>query len=369
MGNHFSSQTAPTASESRRMETKQVYEHLTGPRRDHFSHSLVEIAGAPTEAEWIKRAIESRGALFVQGELKDLGEGDPASNFRFKSDKAKNNQVVSNLMELFKLYKASQKNNTRNAHGPQPVVITSVPRKMRSQVYHMGKCETEAGVTATGEIWVSPSTAQDPMTERLHSETETIQKFIEKMGIEVIFAKMANSTEGAGYRSYMADLISFVLMIDFHFHKEMFERKRFEAFHVKADDKDESGEPLLKEFDQGKGRMWKPREGHDYLYFREVDASYDSDYTNTFWYPKEGSINKVYSQIHQLLSLEESGFKEMVRRFFGEVKSYDRISDHWLNDIDDPFTFYMFYNCYLYSCSEAEKYVKDQIEKIIQSFS
>lgn len=168
----------------------------------------------------------------------------------------------------------------------------------------------------------------------------------------------------------MADLISFVLMIDYHYLKEMFEQKKFEAILVKADDKDESGEPLLKEFDQGKGRMWKPREGHDYLYFREVDATYDSDYTNTFWYPKEGVIEKVYSQIHQLLIQEESGFKEMVRKFFSEVKSYGRMSDHWLNDIDDPFTFYMFYNCYLYCpLQQNERETKEQIEKIIQSFS
>ena len=368
MGNLFSSRshTTPTASESRRMEPKQVYEQITGQvGRDPGGRSLIEVGGAPVDSEWIKRAIESRGTLFIQGELKSLGQGDPASNFRFKSDKDKNNLVVSNLKELFKLYHGQQKNKTQ----PEPVVITSVPRKMRTQVYHMGKCETEAGVTATGEIWVSSSTAQDPMTERLAKETDTIQKFIEKMGIKVTFAKMANSTEGAGYRSYMADLISFVLMIDYHFHKEMFEQKKFEAVIVKADEKDESGEPLLKEFDQGEGRMWKPREGHDYLYFKEVDDSYDSDYTNTFWYPKEGSIEKVYSQIHQLLSLEESGFKGMVRKFFSEVKSYGRISDHWLNDIDDPFTFYMFYNCYLYNCSEGEKHVKDQIEKIIQSFS
>lgn len=358
MGNMFST-TSPgtTIPGSRRMVSKQVYENITGPN----GRSIVELAGAPVDSEWIKKAIESQGTLFVQGELKSLGQGDPASNFRFKSDKEMNNKVTSNLMELFKLYHEQQKNKT----DPEPVVITSVPRKLRTQVYHMGKCD--AG--ATGEIWVSASTAKDPMTDRLATETETIQKFIEKMGIEVEFAQMANSTEGAGYRSYMADLISFVLMIDYHFHKEMFERKKLEAVLVKADDKDDSGELLLKEFDQGKGRMWKPREGHDYLYFKEVDASYDSDYTNTFWYPKEGSLEKVYSQIHQLLTLEESGFKEMVRKFFSEVKSYGRISDHWLNDIDDPFTFYMFYNCYLYSCTEEEKKVKDQIEKIIQSFS
>ena len=359
MGNMFSTTSSEVpVQESRRMVSKQVYENITG---QNGVLSIVELAGAPVDSEWIKRSIESRGTLFIQGELKSLGQGDPASNFRFKSDKEMNNKVTSNLMELFKLYHEQQKNKT----DPEPVVITSVPRKMRTQVYHMGKCE--AG--ATGEIWVSASTAKDPMTERLTKETETIQKFIEKMGIEVEFARMANSTEGAGYRSYMADLISFVLMIDYHFHKEMFEVKKFEAVLVKADDKDESGEPILREFDQGKGRMWKPRGGHDYLYFKEVEDSYDSDYTNTFWYPKEGSIEKVYSQIHQLLSLQESGFKEMVRKFFSGVKSYGRMSDHWLNDIDDPFTFYMFYNCYLYSCSEGEKYVKDQIEKIIQSFS
>jgi hypothetical protein len=362
MGNMISntSQGSPV-TENRRMEAKQVYEHITGPN----GRSIVELAGAPIDGEWIKGAIESRGTLFLQGELKSLGQGDTASNFRFKTDKDKNNVVVSNLTELFKLYHEQQKNK----ETPEPVVVTSVPRKMRTQVYHMGKCEVDSGVTATGEIWVSSSTAEDPTTQRLTTETETIQKFIEKMGIEVEFAQMANSTEGAGYRTYMADLISFVLMIDYHFHKEMFERKKFEAVRVKADDKDESGEPLLKEFDQGGGRMWKPREGHDYLYFKEVAASYDSDHTNTFCYPKEGSLDKVYSQIHQLLSLEESGFKEMVRKFFSEVKSYGRISDHWLNDIDDPFTFYMFYNCYLYSCTEEENKVKDQIEKIIQSFS
>jgi len=361
MGNLFSSTSPEPVTDPRRMEPKQVYEHIISPN----GRSIVELAGAPVDSDWIKKAIESQGTLFVQGELKSLGQGDPASNFRFKSDKEMNNKVTSNLIELFKLYHEQQKNK----ETPDPVVITSVPRKMRNHVYHMGKRETEAGITATGEIWVSASTAQDPMTERLAKETETIQKFIEKMGIEVEFARMANSTEGAGYRSYMADLISFVLMIDYHFHKEMFEQKKFEAVLVKAGDKDESGEPLLKEFDQGSGRMWKPREGHDYLYFKGVEDSYDSDYTNTFWYPKEGSIEKVYSQIHQLLTLEESGFKEMVRKFFGEVKEYGRMSDHWLNDIDDPFTFYMFYNCYLYSCTEEENKVKEQIEKIIQSFS
>ncbi len=147
MGNLFSSQNTPTASESRRMEPKQVYENITGQvGRDPGGLSLVELAGAPVDSGWIKRAIESQGTLFVQGELKSLGQGDPASNFRFKSDKDKNNQVVSNLLEMFKLYHGQQKNKTQ----PDPVVITSVPRKMRNHVYHMGKRETEAGITATG---------------------------------------------------------------------------------------------------------------------------------------------------------------------------------------------------------------------------
>ena len=181
MGNTISntSQGSPV-TENRRMEAKQVYEHITGPH----GRSIVELAGAPVDGEWIKGAIESRGTLFLQGELKSLGQGDTASNFRFKTDKDKNNVVVSNLTELFKLYHEQQKNK----ETPEPVVVTSVPRKMRTQVYHMGKCEVDSRVTATGEIWVSSSTAEDPTTQRLTTETETIQKFIEKMGIEVEFA-------------------------------------------------------------------------------------------------------------------------------------------------------------------------------------
>ena len=322
--------------------------------------SLTEVAAAPVSADWIKRAIESNSILFVQGELKKLGEGDPASNFRFKNDKDINNQVVSNFMDLFKGYHKKHIND----QDPNPIVITSIPRKMRTKVFYI---EHSLANGANGGIWVAPSVSDNPWLAKLEDDTELIAKFIQAMGISrELFAKMGNSTWGAYYRTYMADLISFVLMVDYHYYPEMFEKKKYEALHIKPDDKDKNGIPLLR---PGEGkRPWKPREGHDYLYFKEVDDSYDSDATNIFMVPKENVTDTVYSQINELLTLEDSEFKYMIRKLFSNVKEYGRMSDHWLNDIDDPFTFYMFYNCYLYGITKEEEVVKDQIEKIIALF-
>ena len=90
-------------------------------------------------------------------------------------------------------------------------------------------------------------------------------------------------------------------MINYYYHKEMFEKKRMEAYSVPHES--------LKEIDQGGGRFWKPLDGHNYLYFREVGEMFDSDHTNDFLVPKENTIDKVYSQMKELLSLK-ANFQE-----------------------------------------------------------
>ena len=158
-------------------------------------------------------------------------------------------------------------------------------------------------------------------------------------------------------------------MINYYYHSEMFEKKRIEAYRVPYGSINENGDSVLQSIEIG-GRTWDPRDGHDYLYFKEVSEMYDSDYTNYFFIPKEGSIVKVYSQMKELLSLEECGFKEMVRKHFSQIKEYGRVSDYWLNDVDDAFSIYMIYNCYCHTnITTQEQRIKEQLKEIIDSFS
>ena len=306
---------------------------------------MTELAGAITNPGWIAGEL---GTVFLGSELKKIGTGDPASNLRFKKDKSKNNEVVENTLTLLKIYHAEQKRK----ENPNPVVVTSVPRKQRYITYSL----TDTGAGATIH-------AHNPAKEILEAESTQILKFCEYMRITPEkFLQMRESTEGSGYRTYMADLISFIYMINYYYHKEMFEKKRMEAYSVPHGS--------LEEIDQGGGRFWKPLDGHNYLYFREVGEMFDSDHTNDFLVPKENTIDKVYSQMKELLSLEECGFKEMVRKHFSQIKEYGRVSDYWLNDIDDAFAIYMFYNCYCHTdITMEEKRIKDQLELIISSFS
>ena len=332
------------------METFQKLDLVNGTEGGEII--MTELAGAIVNEGWLSGDL---GTVFLGSELKEIGTGDPASNLRFKSDKETNNTVIKNTLALFKNYHATQKRKP----NPEPIVVTSVPRKSRYITYSL----TDTGAGATIH-------AHNTEKEILEAESTQILKFCEYMRITPEkLLQMRESTKGAGYRTYMADLISFIYMINYYYHSEMFEKKRIEAYRVPYGSINVNGDSVLQSIEIG-GRTWNPRDGHDYLYFKEVSEMYDSDYTNYFFIPKEGSIVKVYSQMKELLSLEECGFKEMVRKHFSQIKEYGRVSDYWLNDVDDAFSIYMIYNCYCHTnITTQEQRIKEQLKEIIDSFS
>ena len=70
--------------------------------------------------------------------------------------------------------------------------------------------------------------------------------------------------------------------------------------------------------------------------------------------------------MNELLSMKESGMKEMVRNFFGLHGSYTRFSDYWVNDVDDGFTILMILNAYSYTTlTHEEERVKGELEKVV----
>ena len=56
----------------------------------------------------------------------------------------------------------------------------------------------------------------------------------------------------------------------------------------------------------------------------------------------------VYEKMFNMLTLENNMTKTNVRKFMKSIQSYDRLSDFWVNDIDDAFTILMILNCYKY---------------------
>jgi len=283
--------------------------------------------------------------LSIEAELKCLGEGDTASNLRFKGDKDKNNHVVENYMKLFETYAPTGK----------PIIITTVPRKHRYITYSITEC---------GEIEARNSATKGFMAK----ETLLVKEFLESMNIDrAKVVTMREASSGAGYRTYLADALAFIYLVDSHFHAEMFVQKRKTPFVVNTQTLDEDGNAMLTEIEAG-GRTWTPKEGFDYLYFTE--GSPDKEYENIFWEPKEGSIVKVYFQLNELLSKEENGMKKMVRDYMALMGTYNRFSDYWVNDVDDALTIYMIYGAYKYATLTAEEeMIKDQLFKIIKGFS
>lgn len=281
--------------------------------------------------------------FFGQFDLKPLGSGDVASNLRYKHDSEINNNVVKNMMNLFSCYKKPD-------GYTQPVVITSVSRSERfitCQLLEDGLVNMTNNVTK----------------ESLPKETKLFNDFLDSMSVTkekmVVFRE---ASKGSRYNTYLADMLSFIYLMDYQFHPEAFEDKYKEPRVYNTSQMDENGLPLLKSFDKD-GKTWTPKDNFDYLYFDESDQSSGIN----FKIPGSDSIHKVYHQLNELISLEENGAKEMVRTLLGNIGIYERFSDYWVNDVDDAFTILMIYNAYKHiQLNERDQKIKEQLEQIIK---
>tara|TARA_Y100000817_G_scaffold122561_1_gene95914 strand:+ start:585 stop:1601 length:1017 start_codon:yes stop_codon:yes gene_type:complete len=309
-------------------------------------NSIIEIAGALiegpfTEKQFIELIFQHDTYLFVPAYPSSYGTGDVASNFRDKHNKLNNNKGCISWLNLLNYYSKINEN---------PVYITVVDRTER--LYTMNMADN-------GSVSIINN-----KTHMCDDEfTSLFDGFIKSFGIKPEHMKKIRiSSKSSKFNTYFADLIGLLNMINHIINPDMFETKYLKPTLFKADSKNEEGNNLLKPVTLPSGKVWSPIEGHDYLYFEEHESLKDSIH---FKVPKKGSIEKVYQQIKDLISLKENEVKKMVRDFFIVNKRYTRWSDYWVNDIDDPMCILSIINSFKYSFNtEDMDNIKLQFEEI-----
>ena len=309
---------------------------------------MIELASClnfPTEDfEKFLETVSEESVLCCQFDPKfakpgeDFPYGDVSSNLRYKHDKDINNMVVKNTRLLLKKFKGKD------------VFITSVDRTQRYKTFKF---------LEDGSVQVMDNRTK---SEIVH-ETKLFNEFLKSMGVDN--EKMMILKQSSEYgQSYLADLISFVYLLNSHYHKECFEDLSCFPLVLNTSTKMYDGSHILKPVKQG-DRVWTPKEGVDYLYFQKIEQS---KCECKFKIPKTGSIEKVYHQLNHLLSLQENGVKEMVRKLLVNLEMYERISDYWVNDLDDGFVLLLILNCFKHtSLTTQENNMKEKLEKIISN--
>uniref|UniRef100_A0A6C0L3D3 Uncharacterized protein n=1 Tax=viral metagenome TaxID=1070528 RepID=A0A6C0L3D3_9ZZZZ len=283
--------------------------------------------------------------LYLPAKPSELGTGDVASNFRYKHDMKVNREVIDNWLTIFKTYSENPSNN--------PVVITAVDRTERLYTFQLGE---------SGEIDVIHNQIMKSVT----LETKIMKEFLESSGITHEDMKnIRMATKDSDFRSYGADMIATITMVNWMFHPEIFKKEYLTPYIVSPEHTfsraEVSGQPMLQPV-VIRGKEWKPKEGFDYLYFK--DPSYNVT-NQCFMVPDPDCMPKIYHQLFEALSNEENGTKKMIREFFLKQSTFSRLSDFWLNDVDDGFTILMIIHCFKFcSLSTEEEQVRDQFIEI-----
>ena len=313
---------------------------------------ILELASALyyTDDEWKKifQIINAEGLpkFYCQFDLKGLGSGDVASNLRYKHDKTMNNQVVKNTLGLLNWYAL----NTG-----EPIVITSYPRSERYKTFKF----LENGLV---------SVVNNAKKTEIVEDSEQMNLFLNRwfMSSSLVPSGLLDIREcckGARYNSYLADLISFILMINNEYHPEMFDSVVKTPTMFNTTMKDERGRPLLRAFVTN-GKEWVPKD-FDYLYFEEEGPLKGGI---EFSVPKSGSIGKVYHQLKEIICQTETGMKKLVREFLSDHSVYSRLSDYWVNDVDDGLTIMAIAGCYDHVVlTPDEERVKFNLHQIIEN--
>ena len=273
--------------------------------------------------------------LFVQAEIKSVKQGNPASNLRFTKDKDMNNKVVENMYNLYKTYLSL------NTH---PVVITSYPRDQR---YISFKMNEDGTFTITNKK--TDDDYHDIFNQFLHSANIT------KEMVQI----MRLSSERSKFNTYLADIISLLLKVNYFHMPNLFEEKTLTPEIIPSNDERFYGIVI-------DGKPWYPVDGLNYLYYTEKQ---DKHVRQKFMVPKKDTIDKIYSQMWNLLSNEDNGIKSMVRNFFTNSLIVRRWSDYWECDIDDWLTILTIINSFKYTnITYQEQSVLKQLESIVQPF-
>jgi hypothetical protein len=309
--------------------------------------------GAPTDekSSWqakIGYIMTDNTTLCISGELKENGEGQPASNFRFNKDKETNETVIDNYFFLFHTYKGI-------THG-KPIIVTTIPRSWRKYSYSI----KEDGIIVRkdddyrrkgdkgGQYYYSGHPGGCP--EAFDGPDTKLMKFLENSGVsQGAMIKLRESCKGARYNTYLIDMVSFLYQLyigtkDFH--------NLFEVNYRKPSACPQMVEPVGK---------WSPIEGHSYLYFEETSDS--AGYV--FFTPKKESVDQIYRDLDSALSSEDNEVKQRIRNHLCSNLT-SRWTDFDVNDTDDAFTILMMiyaFSSFSESLTEIETKIMNELEE------
>ena len=259
----------------------------------------------------------------------ELGKGDVSSNLRFKKDNEKNNIACERWVEIL-----------QNAGGG--LYSTTLSRDDRLRMYKLNE-------DGTIDVY-------NKEKDELPEEKASLKAFLEYFGMDTEKVKVMKGASEYG-ATYMADLLSFVMVLEIMYNESSYASKWWIPEIVKA------GDERLKPVQKGE-KLWTPIEGNDYLYFTPCEEGKGIN-IKTF----VGDPNTLYTRLQELLSVEENEAKADLRKMFSFCKSYTRSSDIWMNDIDDPLAIYMILNAYSHTeLNENELAIKTQLESITSTF-
>lgn len=314
------------------LNAQYILSSVTNDEQDETAPRILEVAGAPVSdiTEVTKNTV-----IHIQGFPNSLGDGDTPSNFRYKKDTSINNGVCERWMKIFE--------DSSLSNISDGIYVTTFPREGRLRSYKMNE---------DGSFVVS-----DKEKNTLQDETTAFETFFKSVGLDEGKMKvLREASAGARYNTYLADMLSFLMMI----YKEHFEDKYLKPYIVKTGD--ERLQPVEKN-----GRVWNPVQGNDYLYFDEV--SEDTDGSIKFYFYNTEYYDFIYEKLLLAISVEENSVKSDIRKFFSEMRIYERWSDYAINDVDDILTIYMIINAFVgVEITPQEDFIKSQFDHIADSF-
>ena len=287
---------------------------------------IVEVASALLECI---PEVGGETILCIQATPSQLGDGDVSSNLRYKHDSEKNNAACVKWVDI--LTKVGT------------VYSTTLSRDERLRMFT---------INDDGTIDV-----YNKQKDEIPEEKETLKKFLEHFGMDAERVKVMKGASAYG-ATYMADMLSFILTMEVMYNTGVFNSRWLTPEIVKA------GDERLTPVEKEGGKVWTPIKGNDYLYFT---PSKEGEGIKVMEYG--GDPIYLYSKLQELLSLEENEAKADLRKMFNFCSDYTRISDIWINDIDDALTIYMILNAYSHTTlTEDEEKVKAQLEQITSTF-
>ena len=307
--------------------------------------SIVEIMAAPISEpskflEEISAMLISGVTLCIGGEIKTSEEGKPASNFRYEKDIELNRNVIENYIQLFNLH--------RDIFRSKPIFVTTIPRSWRKYSWFI----QEDGKMIRN-LLEPPSLQRCLNTPSLNASPkdeidDAFMLFLTANCIEQEqMIKIRECCKGARYHTYLADMISFLYQIRI--------RNNFvNTFYTE-----------YRELD-----VVNTQDKPDKLCFNRT-----KEQGFVFLCPKESSVDSIYHEFEEAISLVENPTKQKIREHLLTNKIH-RWTDFSANDTDDAFTVLMLihsfngligekYSSEYGGCSQGVYYKPTEEEKII----